>query len=261
MFKKIFVSSLLGKRPTNEDKHYIYSDNFKQIFGVFDGHGGDKVSNYICNEFKLNIHKIKYPWSKKEIINLTDTIQNNLKKFDYSYNSGSTALIAAIYTITKDNKNKIFLDIMNIGDSRAILCNGFNIAIQLTKDHIPNSYNERKRIEKINETSKIKRNIINDGYSWRINGLSVSRAFGDFDSFPHLTHRPELYRYNIDTTDKFIIIACDGLWESLTNDEAVEFIINNYNKSKDKNIAELLANYAIEKGSMDNISVIIILFF
>ena len=58
-----------------------------------------------------------------------------------------------------------------------------------------------------------------------------------------------------------MILACDGLWDVLSNQEVVNFILEYKNKidpMKDKiNIAEKLAQFAIDSGSSDNITIII----
>ena len=52
-----------------------------------------------------------------------------------------------------------------------------------------------------------------------------------------------------------MIIACDGLWDVMTNQEAVHFVLLNKTQAATK-----LAKQAIKKGSTDNISVIVVFF-
>ena len=160
-------------------------------------------------------------------------------------------------------KNETFLQVLNTGDSRCVLCRD-NFAFVLTKDHKPNWPEERVRIEALG--GKIYRDY---GDDWRIGDLSVSRAFGDINAEPYVTYKPEIFKYKLTKDDKFIIIACDGLWDVLTNQEAVNFVIsraynvNTGNKNKEitsLNISKLLAEYAIKKGSMDNVTVIVVFF-
>ena len=88
------------------------------------------------------------------------------------------------------------------------------------------------------------------------------------DSTPFVTHKPEIFKYKIKKNDKFIVIGCDGLWDVMSNKNVNDFILDKINKIKitemsgnsNNNIAYLLANYAIKKGSTDNISIIIIFF-
>ena len=130
----------------------------------------------------------------------------------------------------------------------------FNIAEQLSQDHKPNSPEERKRIEELGGVVEF------DGSDWRIRNLSLSRAFGDLDCKPYVTHLPQIYEYEVNKNDKFLVLACDGLWDVLSNQDVVDFIISCLSIKIKNNIARLLAEYAIEKGSMDNVTVIIYFF-
>ena len=89
------------------------------------------------------------------------------------------------------------------------MCRG-NKASQLTVDHKPNLTSERKRIQNLGGS------INYDGSDWRIKGYSLSRSFGDIDAKPFMSHMPNIYRYKLNKNDKFIIFACDGLWDVLS---------------------------------------------
>ena len=96
--------------------------------------------------------------------------------------------------------------------------------------------------------------------------MSVSRSFGDLDATPYITHIPEINKYKISMNDKFIVLGCDGLWDVLQNFEVVNYILsfttmeNNKLKIIDNriNIAKSLSEYAIKKGTLDNVTVIIL---
>lgn len=260
--------SLIGRRPTNEDAHFIINnlkgDNVKianiGMFAIFDGHGGSGVSKFLSKELpKLFIPKeIKYPITNKFILEACNNIQYGLSKKKISYSQGSTSLVTII---TSDNSDNLALTIFNIGDSRCVLCRN-NIGLTLTKDHKPSWPEESARITKLGGK------IVSDGYDLRIGSLSVSRAFGDLDSAPYVTHVPEIFRYNIEKKDKFLVVACDGLWDTFSSQDVVNFIIfkcydkNNNNKRIPgyEGIATELGNFAIKKGATDNISIIVIFF-
>ena len=148
---------------------------------------------------------------------------------------------------------------MNTGDSRCVLCRN-NIAIPLTRDHKPDWYDETNRITKLGGV------IRKDGNTFRINDLSVSRAFGDKESSKYVTHRPDLYKYTLTKKDKFIIIACDGLWDALSCQDAVNFILKNCYDSDMKrinqnvNIAKQMAQMAIKLDCGDNVTCIVVFF-
>lgn len=265
---RVYSYSLQGKRATQEDQHFSFINlnntnieyNPINLFGVFDGHGGSRVSKYLKSnlpdffliKLKNNIYK-----NKKDFINYVNEIynflQNNLKMkhpkaAEYC---GSTACVAVNCI---DEKNKDVLWLINVGDSRAVLCNKSGEAVQLTVDHKPNEPEEKLRIEQLGGK------IYYDGSDWRVKTLSLSRSFGDLDCCPYVTHVPSIIKYKINSKDKFLIIACDGLWDALTNQSAIEFIRDLSFKNYTGNYAKELANYGLEKGSQDNITVIVYFF-
>jgi len=263
---KMYYHSVQGKRESNEDQHFIYTNldgkesekNSINMLGVFDGHGGKLVSKYLkdnlpkyfIRKFKENLF-VKSEKFSKYVNKVFDAIQTKLieehpKAVNYC---GSTACIT-IHCLNKVEK-KGFLWIINIGDSRAILNNKNGLPIQLSKDHKPNSPEERTRIEKMGGK------IAFDGVDWRIKDLSLSRAFGDLDCTPYVTHLPQIYKHKLSNGDKFIIVACDGLWDVINNQDAIDFIQELINKNFKGNYAKSLCEYALAKGSMDNVTIII----
>lgn len=263
---KVYFYSLKGLRDQNEDTHKIIIngkgiDKTKckiNFFSIYDGHGGKHVSNMLEHSLSdyFTQKNTKYPLVKSYVNKVFDHIQDSLKNnYKEALYCGSTCLVVIQYR----KQNQYYLNVLNVGDSRAVLCKESQI-IPLSIDHKPNSPKERLRIEKLGGK------IVNDGYDYRIKDLSVSRAVGDIIAQPYVTHRPDLFHYKLDNNDKFIVMGCDGLWDVLTNQEAVNFIISNcYDKDKKKinitfNIAQKLAEYALLRGSTDNVSVIIIIF-
>lgn len=262
---KVYSHSLQGKRESNEDQHStilnLNNDNKEMnninFLGVYDGHGGKTVSkylkenlpNYFIKKFKKNIY-LKQDMFSKHVVDVYNLIQNDLKDnhprlVNYC---GSTCCIT-IHCLEEG-----FLWIINVGDSRAVLSNENGIAIPLSKDHKPNSPEERVRIENLGGK------IIYDGVDWRIKNLSLSRAFGDIECTPYVTHLPQIYCRKLSKGDKFLILACDGLWDVLSNQDAVDFILDLETKNYRGNYAKVLAKYALEKGSMDNVTVIVYYF-
>ena len=88
--------------------------------------------------------------------------------------------------------------------------------------------------------------------------MSLSRAFGDLECTPYVTHLPQIYRYKISSSDKFIVFACDGLWDVMSNQDVVDFINELIlNKKFKGNYAKELADHAYARGSLDNITTIV----
>lgn len=273
--------SMTGTRDKNEDEiDTIINDdgedsdmNSFDYFAVYDGHGGAPVSTYL----KKNLHKYFLDKSKKfslkkgktcnkVITGIFNHMQEKVSKNVNSSYCGSTTLIGMLY---KKGNTLNQLKIVNLGDCRAVLCNENDIAIALTKDHKPMSYNENKRILALGGT------IVHEANDDpRINGLSVCRAFGDTKAQPQVTHIPEIYDYELSAKDdiildKFMVLACDGVWDVLSCQDVVDYILSKIDElpklttcslKGNNNIAQMLAKYAIEKGSMDNISVVIVFF-
>ena len=262
----IYSHSLQGRRDDNEDTHYIFdnlNNNIKKInpitfLSVFDGHGGKQISHFLKNNLPLYFLKNNNNLYLKSnlAINFFNDIFNYIQKTIINQHPkivqrcGSTACIC-IHYINKNNKPKLW--VINLGDTRIIKCNKMNISEQLSLDHKPNEPSEKKRIESL--CGKISKDL-NDDY--RIKNLSLSRSFGDLDCVPYVTHIPSIYAYNINKGDKFIILACDGLWDVLSNQDAADFInalLDNPNYKG--NYAKDLAEHAFNSKSYDNITVIV----
>jgi len=258
-------ASVRGLREENEDEHCIFMNKTKKrqentnidFFSLFDGHGGKEVSKYLKdNILKFFINKeVKYPLTKRYVYGTYDKIQNELSKKSYSKEMGSTGHIIVYY---EKGLKENWINVLNNGDSRSIICRN-NIAIPLSKDHKPNWPEEKCRIEQLGGIVRF------DGSDHRIKNLSVSRSFGDRDSAPYVTHRPDIFNYKIEKSDKFIIMACDGLWDVASNSEVVNFVLSNcYDSTLKKrintnvNMAKMLADFALKKRSSDNVTVIVI---
>lgn len=260
----VHVKNIKGRRPTNEDAHTIFlnidgHDTTKpsvNLFAIYDGHGGNAVSKILSKLVPpLFLDKrIIYPLHKPQIIKLCMDIQNVLKNEhpEIAQAVGSTCLIVAQYLVHGEQ----FISICNIGDCRCIACHDQS-AIAMTKDHKPSWPEEMARIN--SERGKLQW----DGVEWRIDDLSVSRSFGDLFS-THVSPIPDLFKYKITSSDKFLVLACDGLWDAMNNQDVVNFVLYNCydintgkRKNKQINIAAKLAKYAYELGSADNITVIV----
>ncbi|KAI3434509.1 hypothetical protein D9Q98_002583 [Chlorella vulgaris] len=113
--------------------------------------------------------------------------------------------------------------VANTGDSRCVLSKRGQ-ARALTLDHKPILFEEAKRIIKAG-------GFVRDN---RINGaLNVSRTIGDLDfkRNAELSYReqmvvatPDIEEFTLEDGDEFLIVACDGIWDVLTNQEAVDFV-------------------------------------
>ncbi|CAN1829336.1 Probable protein phosphatase 2C 39, partial [Linum perenne] len=148
---------------------------------------------------------------------------------------GSTAVTAILINCHK-------LVVANVGDSRAIISSN-GVAKQLSIDHEPEM--ERSEIENRGDVARV------DGQ------LAVARAFGDKSLKQHLSSDPYVVVDEIDDNTDCVILASDGLWKVMSNQEAVDAIKD----VKDaRAAAKRLTEEALNRRSSDDISCIVIKF-
>ncbi|KAL5730453.1 protein-serine/threonine phosphatase [Ranunculus cassubicifolius] len=219
-------------------------DNELGLFAIFDGHLGHDVPDYLQSHLFNNILNEPDFWTETEnairrAYRITDT--RILEKAVDLGRGGSTAVTAILINGKK-------LVVANVGDSRAVICKNGK-AKQLSVDHEPNT--EKKVIE---ERGGFVSNIPGDVP--RVDGLlAVARAFGDKSLKEHLTSEPDVAVEIIDDDTEFVIMASDGLWKVMTNQEAVDSIRN----IKDaQTAAKHLTEEAVTRKSKDDISCIVV---
>ncbi|KAG4303155.1 hypothetical protein PCANB_000464 [Pneumocystis canis] len=249
-------------RKTMEDTHkYIY--NFGGVtdqgyFAVFDGHAGNQAANFCKEQFHVILSDLLHNMSSSTIPDIFDAtfsfVDNALANLP-SKNSGCTAIAALIRweersftTISglHENRRTKLLYTANVGDARAVLCRNGK-AHRLSYDHKSSDWYESQRI--INAGGL----IINN----RVNGiLAVTRALGDTYMKKFVISHPFTSEtILIPNKDEFIILACDGLWDVCTDQQAVDICRDIY----DPDIAsKKLIDYAISQSSTDNITTIVI---
>ncbi|CAA3019054.1 probable phosphatase 2C 11 [Olea europaea subsp. europaea] len=241
--------SFKGKRASMED---FYETRISEVngqmvafFGVFDGHGGSRTAEYLKNNLFKNLSShpdfIRDTQSAiVEVFRQTDADYLNEEK-GQKKDAGSTASTAVVVG------NKLL--VANVGDSR-VVASIAGSAIPLSIDHKPDRSDERERIEQAG-------GFILWAGTWRVGGiLAVSRAFGDKFLKPYVVAEPEIKEEEIGIVD-FIIVASDGLWNVLSNKDAV-YIVHDI---KDAEVASRrLVEEAYMRGSSDNITCIVVQF-
>merc|ERR1719215_1000684 len=133
--------------------------------------------------------------------------------------SGCTACVCVL----QEERHSRVVYTAHLGDSRAVLSRGGK-ATRLTSvtDHKATDPLEGKRV--IEAGGK----IIND----RVNGmLAMTRALGDFllkmPVLPNdvVSNVPDISSTDLSREDNFIILACDGLWDVMNDQQAVELVV------------------------------------
>eukprot|EP00878_Enallax_costatus_P000692 GHUV01000801.1.p1 GENE.GHUV01000801.1~~GHUV01000801.1.p1 ORF type:complete len:940 (+),score=301.24 GHUV01000801.1:405-3224(+) len=165
---------------------------------------------------------------------------------------GSTAVVALVGT------HRVW--IANCGDSRAVLSRG-GVAVQVTDDHKPEREDEAERVEKAGGQV-----LYWNGH--RVMGvLAMSRAIGDHCLRPYVIPEPEITVFARHARDEILLLASDGLWDVLSNQEATDLALRSIKRAREKGAsrkaaarvaATVLTKAAVDRGSRDNITVVII---
>ena len=168
---------------------------------------------------------------------------------------------------------------VNLGDSRAALFryeNGIYYCRNLSRDHKPIEADESKRI--INSGGRIKKcydedhkRFIGPDRVWVKNreepGLAMTRSLGD--KIAHdvgVIDEPEFKTFTYDGTEKFIIVASDGLWEYVSSDQCISIVKPYYEEGMDCQEAalaltkEAFRRWKRKEVAIDDITIVIIFF-
>jgi len=234
-----------------------------QVFVLCDGHTGVNVSKNVCDKLPELFFNILEEESKTESDN-SKIVKNALNKSFVEIDlvlhklfendpSGTTTNL--IYLCLENGKRVVYSG--NVGDSRSILIRKDSV-LRLSYDHKASDKEEQKRVKK--EGGKIIRNRL-------YGSLAVTRSHGDFEmksSAVCLSNIPYITRTEIENTDKFIVIASDGVWDMIKDDEVYDIVNSSEFTSldvisgKQKDLAKFLVRKAFDLGTKDNISCIAI---
>lgn len=235
-------SSMQGWRVEMEDAHCAViglPHGLKEwsFFAVFDGHAGARVSAHCAENLLDSIIQIEDftqnasqtnggGVSADQIEKVKAGIRIGFLKLDEKMKglpevlsgedkSGSTAVCALI------SSTHFFF--ANCGDSRAVLSRA-GATFFSTQDHKPVNPEEKERIQKAGGSVMIQ----------RVNGsLAVSRALGDYEykqvegkgpCEQLVSPEPEITVQERDIGDEFLILACDGVWDVMSNEDLCDFI-------------------------------------
>eukprot|EP01104_Vermistella_antarctica_P007707 TRINITY_DN188_c3_g1_i1.p1 TRINITY_DN188_c3_g1~~TRINITY_DN188_c3_g1_i1.p1 ORF type:complete len:1205 (+),score=279.57 TRINITY_DN188_c3_g1_i1:448-4062(+) len=204
---------------------------------VLDGHGGWKTVRYAARNLHVIFRKrlespVRGGPARCLREEFADVVASCSKNGD-----GSTAVAAYLQWPR--------LWSANLGDSRMIMSKAGK-AIAISEDHTPSLPAEEKRIQG-------KGGFITSG---RVNGiLAVSRALGDGSLIPYVSSVPDIEEHILTEEDEFLILACDGLWDTVTNQEAIDLARSEPNPYL---AAMRLRDRAYLTGSTDNITVAVV---
>ncbi|KAF1330210.1 Protein phosphatase, partial [Globisporangium splendens] len=256
------LSAMQGWRTSMEDSHIVQikPPGFPEdvsIFAVFDGHGGrlaaaaaeDLMVQHIVAAFDARgFFKTTQPTPEEigtaltaAFLTLDAKIRTNPEVQTGSDQSGCTAIVAYV---TKEH-----IIVANAGDSRSVLGKNGNMK-PMSFDHKPMNESERKRIEKA-------------GGMVRGNRVNGDLARPDLRAEEQqVSAEPDITIEKLDGTEELLVIACDGIWDVMTNEGICQFVRDLMSKGE-KNlglIAEEILDHCLAEGSRDNMSAIVVQF-
>jgi len=237
----------IGRRSGMEDAHSVLGCfggvETQDAFMIFDGHNGPCAA-VAANE--------RMPAILKEALATCETPEEALKSsfkkihdiiITENIKGGCTA------TVVLFNGDKGY--VAHVGDTRLALIHE-GMLRRLTIDHRPSNKAEADAVRARGGFI-----ICFGGSQMRVNGMiAITRALGDKELGDALTCVPDVSPVPFEFgSDDVLILACDGLWDQVP-DEIVQNTVRN--ETDPHKAAEALRNLAFNKGSTDNISVMVI---
>ncbi|KAG6437387.1 hypothetical protein SASPL_102302 [Salvia splendens] len=246
--------------------------------GVYDGHGGPETSRFVNQTLFTNLKRFA---SESEEVS-ADVIRRAflateeeflcLVRQQWSTNPqmasvGTCCLVGVIC-------NGV-LHVANAGDSRAVLGradkSGRGVtAVQLSTEHNASFESVRNELRTLHPDDP--HIVVSKHKVWRVKGIiQVSRSIGDaylkrwefnreplLDKFrlprrfskPILSAEPSVLIHRLNPEDQFLIFASDGLWEHLSNQEAVDIVASNPRNGIARRLVECTLRKAAKKREM-----------
>ncbi|KAJ6303768.1 hypothetical protein OIU77_017611 [Salix suchowensis] len=246
--------------------------------GVYDGHGGTEASKFINHNFFSNFKKI--------VSEQKDVSETAIRNAFASTEEGFLSL-AKKQWLSKPHMASVgscclvgvlcngLLYVANAGDSRVVLGRAERgsrevTALQLSTEHNANIETVRNELRCLHPNdSQI---VVLKHKVWRVKGIiQVSRSIGDpylkTSEFnreplqskfrlpgpfhkPILSPEPEILVRKLQPGDQFLIFASDGLWEHLSNQDAVDIVQNFPRNGIAKRLVKAALREAAKKREM-----------
>jgi len=250
---------------------FVFVDQFggrssSAFFAVYDGHGGRQVVDFVTQELHPNVwREIRKGKSIPDALLVAfqqtdeDMVRRNIMQ------SGCTACCCLL---VEEGQHRVIYT-AHLGDSRAVMSrDGRATRLTSMTDHKATDPLEGKRVIEAGGF------IMND----RVNGmLAMTRALGDhllkMPILPNdvVSNVPDITSTDLQPQDSFVILACDGLWDVTSDQQAVELVSESMREltpfarqleAEGRSMAEILARMLVEealaRGSNDNVSCIVI---
>jgi len=285
------IASMQGRRSHMEDAHTdlpslreaypdlvsastsLSSHSPLSYFGVYDGHGGTAASLFAANHLPQYVCEELGKHSEGAASSVTNTpraltdavlrLEEDFMKIAVNdgKEDGTTIVLALLQGRT--------LTVGNVGDSEAVLGSHDGTYKVLSEIHTPHNPSETKRV--LEAGGRVIHNRIGHPH-WnpKYFSLAVSRAIGDLmykaedctnGKCSGLIADPDVFQVEMSATHRFLLLACDGLWETLNYEDACKLINEKIaNGDHPKVAANAVVNAAFANGSTDNITACLVVF-
>lgn len=269
-------SSQKGPRQTMED--FYIKDTFEEykVFAVFDGHSGTAAAEICAELFSPLLDRFlsKTLDVEHSLVRTLAEIENRvLQRFMPKPEDVGESEAEAMQRLSGScvcacvcTKDKLYVS--NLGDSRAVLSTRSGKPVLLTPfDHNTSNPDEVARV--LREGGRLVDNRITGLVDGRYSSLLVSRSIGDLDFVEEtrvftkakgVSSQPDVFTRELDRDqDEFVILACDGLWEVVTQDQACVLVRQSLRKTKGnlQEACDQLVCRAIKNNTTDNVTVLI----
>uniref|UniRef100_A0ACD5YZ91 Uncharacterized protein n=1 Tax=Avena sativa TaxID=4498 RepID=A0ACD5YZ91_AVESA len=245
------------KRVEMEDRHVaavaLGGDRARALFGVFDGHGGKGAAEFAAENMpRIMAEELKRGRGAEEAVRRAYLRTDEEFSSDAEASGGACSVTALLRE--EEGSGRRQLVVSGAGDCRAVLSRGGR-AEALTDDHRASRRDERDRIEALRGGL-----VLNCRGTWRVQGtLAVTRGIGDAHLKPWVVAEPETATVDLDERCELLILASDGLWDKVGNQEAVDAARVAAACTDGLPAAcRRLVEMAAARGSTDDISVVIV---
>ncbi|KAK8561215.1 hypothetical protein V6N13_149616 [Hibiscus sabdariffa] len=254
------------------------SGPYGTFVGVYDGHGGPETSRYINDHLFQHLKRFTSEQQTMSVDVIRKAYQATeegfmsivAKKWSMSPQLAAVGSCCLVGVICGGN-----LYVANLGDSRAVLGRavretGEYLASQLSEEHNVCIESVRQELQSLHPDDSqivvLKHNV------WRVKGIiQISRSIGDvylkkaefnreplYSKFrlrepfkkPILSADPSISVHKLLPYDKFVIFASDGLWEHLSNQEAVDIVQKHSRSGSARRLVRTALHEAAKKREM-----------
>ncbi|XP_048573265.1 probable protein phosphatase 2C 74 [Triticum urartu] len=260
-----WLASRRGARHAMEDAYGVIAqklgaDSQLAFYGVYDGHGGRAAVDFVSDHLGKNVVAAVLATKTEEAQGTepsswsTDAVTAAIRAAYLATDSelvkqGLRGGSCAATALVKDGD----IYVANLGDCRAVMCRG-GVATAVTSDHTAAREDERSRIENSGGYVSCGSNGV-----WRVQDcLAVSRAFGDADLKRWVIPEPEIRRLPLTAGCEFLVLASDGLWNKVSNQEAVDAVSRSRAGRDSTGCFKELVDMARCRGSRDDITVMVV---